>query len=163
MSGEETRPPTRLSDLIKTANRTKTLDELAERAIDPETGTRLRRSVLSKISRGGVLTMPPPGHIGALAAALGLDYEIVRRAALLQYMPPRDKDLREVEEQSVAHMRAYGVAAVTAAVKLTYRRLDDEFKASQPELTAEQREHAGRVLEKSDKAVPRRSPRPKSA
>jgi len=162
---------TALRDLIIDANGPgESFRSLAARAIDPITGTKVSLNYLGKLARGEVDRMPSEGHLGALAAAFKLDYEIVRRAALLQYKPPRSEELLDVEEQSLIHMRVYGVPAVTAAVKVTYRRLDEEFKAAHPELATEQLERAERAIGQAseaigeaDQEVPRSRPRHRSA
>lgn len=160
MSDDNVSALARLSDLIKTANLTSTYDELAERAIDPVTKTQLRRSVLSKIAQGDLKTMPPPGRIGAIAAALELDYEIVRRAAFLQYMPPRDDRLRDVEEKTLARMLNGGTGPTIALVERAYRLADVREDDERAEDAADE---ADAAVKEADADVPRIGPRRKSA
>lgn len=78
-----------LRDMVNGArDRGQTYKQLAERAIDPETGQRASLAFLNDIARGKVDRMPYDYHLRALAAALGVPYEHVRQAAIRQWVPP---------------------------------------------------------------------------
>jgi len=148
---------TPLSDMLKDASRRgQSYDTLAARAVDPATGATISSSQLHNIALGKAERMPPDGQLAAIAAALGLDYEIIRRAAFLQYAPPRNEHLRAVEEQTLAHMLIDGVDAVAEIVARAYRRKDDERAAA---ATAD----VDATVEEADSEVPRLGSRRKSA
>lgn len=88
-----------LRDMVKEARRSLTLDQLAERAVDPESGERASRGLLYDLERGAV-NRPPTGHLRAIAVALGKPYEVVRRAAIAQWLPAEDGTSTEEELRS---------------------------------------------------------------
>jgi hypothetical protein len=80
-------PPT-LRDMLKAArDRGQTYEQLEAFAIDPETGERASRSLLNNIVLDKVDRMPYDYHLRAIAAALKVPYETVRRAAITQWIP----------------------------------------------------------------------------
>lgn len=81
-----------LRDMVLAAlNAGQTLDDLEDRAVDPQTGERSgSRSFFSRLKNGGVDRMPKPGHLRGIAAALGRPYEEVRQAAIAQWLPAED-------------------------------------------------------------------------
>lgn len=78
-----------------------TLRELADRAIDPRTAETLGKDTINKIALGRINRVPLEGHLRAIANALRVPYERVRRAAIAEWLPgtalevPADIDLRE--------------------------------------------------------------------
>jgi len=64
-----------------------TYRQLAERAIDPDSGATVSRGTLNKIARGEPMRMPNDGMLRAIAAALRAPYESVRQAAITQWFP----------------------------------------------------------------------------
>jgi transcriptional regulator with XRE-family HTH domain len=78
-----------LRDMVIQARRSLTLDQLAERAYDPESGETASRGLLYDLERGAV-NRPPVGRLHAIAAALGKPYEVVRQAAIAQWLPAED-------------------------------------------------------------------------
>lgn len=78
-----------------------TLRELADRAIDPRTAETLGKDTINKIVLGRINRVPLEGHLRAIANALRVPYERVRRAAIAEWLPgtdlevPADIDLRE--------------------------------------------------------------------
>lgn len=90
-----------LSDMVKEAlDRGQTYDQLAERAIDPDSGEKASRGLLYDLSRGTVRRVPTEGHLRAVAIALGKPYETVRRAAIAQWLPAEDGASTEEELRS---------------------------------------------------------------
>lgn len=65
----------------------RTLRDLEARAID-EHGNRIRKDTIRKIRHGLIERMPLEGQLRAIAVALGIPYERVRQAAILQWVPP---------------------------------------------------------------------------
>lgn len=61
--------------------------QLAERAVDPDTGATVSRGTLNKIALGEPVRMPNDGKLHAIAAALRAPYESVRQAAIAQWFP----------------------------------------------------------------------------
>lgn len=80
-------PPT-LRDMINDAiDAGRTLDQLEKIAIDPASGKKASRALLSRLRRGEVDRIPYDYHLRAIAVALGKPYETVRRAAIAQWLP----------------------------------------------------------------------------
>jgi len=87
-------PLTPLRDMIKASRLS--FPDLTKAAIDPETGTTASQTYLHNLASGNAPTIPSPGRIGAIAAALGRPYELVWSAAIIEFMPPRDDESRAV-------------------------------------------------------------------
>lgn len=80
-----------LRDMVQDAlDRGQTLDQLEERAVDPVTGKRASRAFLSRVKRDDVDRMPNDYHLRAIAVALGKPYEVIRRAAIAQWLPAEE-------------------------------------------------------------------------
>jgi hypothetical protein len=98
-------PPT-VRDMVREAlDRGQTLDQLSERATDPETGETASRSHFFDLSKDNVKRMPPVSRLRAVAAGLGKPYEVIRRAAIAQWLPAvegaatdRSEMIREARE-----------------------------------------------------------------
>jgi hypothetical protein len=83
-------PPT-LRDMIKAVKDSGlTYEQIAAKAIDPQTGKRTAGSFLNSIVLGNVNRLPEPHNLRAIAAGLGVPYERVRVAAIAQWLPPED-------------------------------------------------------------------------
>lgn len=80
--------PALLKDLIKHAAETRGYRDLADEAVDPETGTQASLRYLNRLGRGAVDRIPAAPHLRAIAAALNVPYETVWWAAVDQWMPP---------------------------------------------------------------------------
>jgi len=82
-----------LRDMVKDAlDSGQTYTQLAERAIDPQTGQKASLALLNDIGRGKVGRMPYDYHLRAVAAALQKPYEAVRRAAIAEWVPAEGVD-----------------------------------------------------------------------
>lgn len=80
-----------LRDMIqKERARGTTYRQLAERAVDPTTGTHASYSLINNIVLGKADRMPQPEHLRAIAAGLDIPYEEVRQAAFAQWYPADD-------------------------------------------------------------------------
>lgn len=80
-----------LRDMIQSAlDDGATFRSLEARAIDEETGKTASRTLFSDIVHGKADRVPLDYHLRAVAAALGIEYEKVRRAAIDQWIPPED-------------------------------------------------------------------------
>lgn len=99
-------PPT-LSDMIKKEHeRGVRYDELAERTADPTGKPRISKSQLNKIANGEKTPLPNETQLRGIAAALQLPYDLVRRAAINQWLPADDSavgvpDLPEDEREQL--------------------------------------------------------------
>jgi transcriptional regulator with XRE-family HTH domain len=90
-------PPT-LRDMIQAArDRGLTYQQLAERAVDPETGETASSGLIFDLAKGAVNRVPAAKHLRAVAAALGEPYTIVRRAAIAEWLPAEDEDAEREE------------------------------------------------------------------
>lgn len=77
-----------LRDMVKDAlDRGQTYRQLAERAVDPQTGQTASLALINDIARGQVNRAPSVIHLRALAAALERPFEAVRQAAIRQWLP----------------------------------------------------------------------------
>lgn len=98
--------PTLLPDMIKRAAESAGgYRELSALAIDPETGIRASTPYLNRLGRGVVERIPDVPHLRAIAAALGMPYGTVRRAAIDHWMPPPSEELLERAEIAVEAAR----------------------------------------------------------
>jgi len=90
-----------LRDMVKDAlDRGQTLDQLAERAVDPVTGETASRGHFFDLSKDNVNRMPTAGRLRAVAVALGKPYEAVRAAAIAQWLPA-DESSAEAERAEI--------------------------------------------------------------
>jgi transcriptional regulator with XRE-family HTH domain len=77
-----------LRDMVQDAfDRGLTLEQLEARAVDPKTGQRASRALISRLRRGEVDRMPYKHHVRAIAAAIGKPSMAVRDAAIAEWMP----------------------------------------------------------------------------
>ncbi|MEU3962878.1 hypothetical protein AB0F42_24250 [Streptomyces buecherae] len=74
-------------------DRTWSIREFAERAIDPETGWSPSKSLIGKIASGQSYTVSPP-LVSALAAGLELPRDVVAAAAHFQLIGYEDVELQ---------------------------------------------------------------------
>lgn len=78
-----------LRDMIKEAiDGGLTYEQLSKRAVDKETNHGVSPALLNKIAHRRVDRMPYTYHLRAIAAGLGVPYERVRQAAILEWLPP---------------------------------------------------------------------------
>ena len=83
--------PTLLSDMIQEAlDNGVTYRELEARAVDPQTGKTASRSVFFDTVSGKLDRMPYDYHLRAVATALQKPYDVVRRAAIAQWLGTDD-------------------------------------------------------------------------
>lgn len=90
-----------LRDMVQDAlDRGQTLEQLESKAVDPVTSTRASKSLFSRIKRNEVDRVPNDYHLRGIAVALGTPYEVVRRAAIAQWLPAEDGTSTEEELRS---------------------------------------------------------------
>lgn len=95
-----------LRDMIKQAAERATYAELGERSIDPATSQRrISGAQLNRIARGDELRMPTEEKLRGIAAAIGRDYEYVRRAAIDLWLPPEEATSSPEEVTDERHER----------------------------------------------------------
>lgn len=117
-----------LSDMVKEAlDRGQTLDQLAERAVDPETSEKASRGLIYDLSRGTVNRVPATRHLRAVAAAIGKPYEAVRQAAIRQWLPAEAGKTDAAALLQEARQIASDVARLTEAAE---RKLAEEGRDS---------------------------------
>lgn len=80
-------PPTLRDMIIRAVASGTTFESLGERAIDPDTGKVASRAYLNDVANGKVKRIPEAEKLRAIAAALDVPYEFVRRAAIAQWLP----------------------------------------------------------------------------
>lgn len=106
-------PPT-LRDMVKAArDRGQTLRQLAQRAIDPETGQTASYSLFFDIEHGKLSRAPAIEHVRAIAVALNQPFEAVRQAAIREYLPEKidaDALLERARQLSAEAERLTGIA-----------------------------------------------------
>lgn len=95
--------PQPLSELIHRANQTHSWPVLTARAIDPRTGTTASQGYLHNLRHGKVTRFPSLEHIGAIAAAIDMPFEVVFLAAIVQWTPETD-GLRGVLDTQLARL-----------------------------------------------------------
>lgn len=84
---DEPSPRGALSQLIQDANdRGLSYQKMSERAVDPETGTRLSKPYLQRLVGNPPTNAPSPAQMRALAVALRLTEQRVKRAAAEQWL-----------------------------------------------------------------------------
>jgi transcriptional regulator with XRE-family HTH domain len=117
--------PTTLRDMInKVLASGVTYRQLAERAIDPDSGATVSRGQLNKIARGDAPRMPEDGKLRAIAAALRAPYESVRQAAVAQWFPDAATPLPPdgIDPKQWASWDDTGRQMVLDALKIAERR-----------------------------------------
>ena len=111
-----------LSQLVRDANDTGTsYQQLADRAIDPETGEQLSKPYMQKLATNAVTTTPNAARLRAIAAALRLPLTVVQRAAAVQYLDYRATELSGYDDDVrviVAHL-----AGMTPGAKRRWRAM----------------------------------------
>lgn len=121
-----------LSRLVREANDAgASYQQLADRAIDPETGEHLSKPYMQKLATNSVTTAPNASRLRAIAAALRKPLAVVQRAAAVQYLDYKATELSGYDDDVrviVAHL-----AGMEPAERRRWRRmveavenLDDE-------------------------------------
>lgn len=97
-----------LSRMVRSANDAgESYQQLADRAVDPETGITLSKPYLQKLATNAVTTAPSPDRLRALAAALRKPLPVVQRAAAAQYLQYEATELAGYDDEVriiVAHL-----------------------------------------------------------
>jgi transcriptional regulator with XRE-family HTH domain len=97
-----------LSRMVREANDAgASFQQLADRAIDPQTGTTLSKPYLQKLSTNSVTNPPTPERLRALAEALRRPLTVVQRAAASQWLDYQATELAGYDEEVrviVAHL-----------------------------------------------------------
>lgn len=89
---------TTLRDMIQRAlDGGETYRSLANRAVDPLTNKTASYGLISNIMLKDTRSAPEPSHLRAIAVALRVPYEVVRQAAITQWLPPADDEEAERE------------------------------------------------------------------
>ncbi|MFB6568280.1 hypothetical protein [Streptomyces noursei] len=111
-----------LSRLVREANDAgASYQQLADRAIDPETGEQLSKPYMQKLATNAVTTAPNASRLRAIAAALRQPLTVVQRAAAIQYLDYRATELSGYDDDVrviVAHL-----AGMTPASKRRWRAM----------------------------------------
>lgn len=79
--------PTLRAMLQQAIDRGDSLRDLQARAVDPQSGETAGKDLIASIVNGTANRIPVERHLRALAAALSVPYERVRRAAITQWLP----------------------------------------------------------------------------
>lgn len=97
-----------LSRLVRAANDAgDSYAQLADRAIDPQTGTTLSKPYIQKLATNAVTVAPSPERLRALAVALRKPLRVVQRAAAVQFLHYQATELAGYDEETrivVAHL-----------------------------------------------------------
>lgn len=97
-----------LSRLVREANDAGTsYQQLADRAIDPETGERLSKPYMQKLATNAVTAAPNATRLRAIAAALRKPLQVVQRAAAVQFLDYKATELSGYDDDVrviVAHL-----------------------------------------------------------
>jgi hypothetical protein len=97
-----------LSRLVREVNDNGvSLQQMADRAIDPETGTTLSKPYFQKLAAGAGTTAPTPERLGAIAAGLRKPLSVVKRAAAIQFLDYQATELAGYDDDTrivVAHL-----------------------------------------------------------
>lgn len=118
-------PPT-LRDMVKDAlDSGQTYTQLAERAIDPETGQKASLALLNDIGLGKVGRMPYDYHLRAAAAALQKPYETVWLAALAEWLPPPE-GVRIIVEEDEPENLAEGLRRLDRSITHLLNQLGED-------------------------------------
>lgn len=89
-----------LSQLIQDANDNgMSYQEMADRAVDPETDTRYYKQNLQKLVRNPPVNPPTPAQMRAIANALGKPFRIVQAAAAQQWLQYEATELAGYDEE----------------------------------------------------------------
>jgi hypothetical protein len=105
-----------LSSLVREVNESGvSLQQMADRAVDPKTGTTASKPYFQKLAANTVTTAPTPERLGAIAAGLRKPLGVVQRAAALQFLDYRATELAGYGEEVriiVAHLAGKSPAEV---------------------------------------------------
>jgi transcriptional regulator with XRE-family HTH domain len=108
-----------LRDMVKSANDSGlTYEQLAKNAVDPRTGHKASGGFINDIARGQVNRLPEPRNLRAIAAGLGVPYERVRQAAILQWLPPEEADPAAERQQMIDEINELRTRTDEALAKL---------------------------------------------
>lgn len=99
-------PPT-LRDMVQAEHdRGQTYKQITARAIDPVTGAPASHGLIYDLANDNVNRVPTVPHLRAVAAALRVPYETVRRAAIAQWLPAEDAtDPEAIREEVIGEAR----------------------------------------------------------
>lgn len=93
--------PTPLSRLVREVNETGvSFQKMADRAIDPASGTTLSKSTFQKMAAGTVVNSPGENELIAMAIGLGKPLRAVQRAAAIQYLGYQAVELSGYDEET---------------------------------------------------------------
>lgn len=106
-----------LSQLIQDANdRGLSYQDMADRALDHETGTRYYKQNLQKLVRNPPVNPPTPPQMQAIANAIGQPFRIVQEAAAKQWLLYEATELAGYDEEVriiVGHLAGKSKAELT--------------------------------------------------
>ncbi|MFD8008152.1 hypothetical protein [Streptomyces mirabilis] len=122
-----------LSQLLQEANdRGITYQEMADRGVDEETGTRLPRQWYQKLVKSPPVNPPSPAQMHAIAAAIRKPFTRVQEATAKQWLLYEATELSGYDEDVriiVAHL-----AGKTAADKRRWRRMIEADEQARREI-----------------------------
>ncbi|KIZ16906.1 hypothetical protein SNA_18215 [Streptomyces natalensis ATCC 27448] len=111
-----------LSRLVREANDAgASYQQLADRAVDPETGEQLSKPYMQKLATNAVTTAPNAARLRAIAAALRQPLTVVQRAAARQFLDYKATELSGYDDDVrviVAHL-----AGMTPTAKRRWRAM----------------------------------------
>ena len=97
-----------LSRLVREVNDAgDSYQQMADRAVDPETGETVSKPYLQKLATNAVTSAPTPSRLRAIAAGLRKPLTLVQRAAAIQYLDYRATELSGYDDDVrviVAHL-----------------------------------------------------------
>jgi hypothetical protein len=122
-----------LSQLIQDANdRGLSYQDMADRAVDQETGTRYYKQNLQKLVRNPPVNPPTPPQMQAIANAIGKPFRIVQAAVAQQWLQYEATELSGYDEDTriiVAHL-----AGQSPADKRRWRRMIEADERARREI-----------------------------
>jgi hypothetical protein len=93
--------PHPLSRLVREVNEAGvSFQKMADRAIDPKSGTTLSKSTFQKMASGNVANSPGETELIAMAVGLGKPLRVVQRAAAIQYLGYRAVELSGYDQET---------------------------------------------------------------
>lgn len=111
-----------LSRLVREANDDgASYQQLADRAIDPQTGEQLSKPYMQKLATNAVTTAPNAARLRAIAAGLRKPLAVIQRAAAVQFLDYKATELSGYDDDVrviVAHL-----AGMTPASKKRWRAM----------------------------------------
>lgn len=83
----QTADPHPLSRLVREVNEAGvSFQKMADRAVDPKSGTTVSKSTFQKMAAGNVANSPGENELIAMAVGLGRPLRVVQRAAAIQFL-----------------------------------------------------------------------------